>query len=169
MQIQKKTIIFSGLSRGTKLLLKRKVLLSYLTAILLASLSNYTPQLPRHLIICPRSIPVPLCSLTLTLHTWLQNRWLSFYYQYLRIMATGYHGISARLLKIAAPAIANPLSRLINYCISTQTFPLKWKIAKVTPVFKGQGSNDDKEYYRPILGLCYTRQFFQQRAMQCWR
>ena len=50
--------------------------------------------------------------------------------------ATGIDKISARLLKIAAPPIAPCISRLINYLISTGTFPQRWKKAKVTPLFK---------------------------------
>ena len=80
--------------------------------------------------------------------------------------ATGHDGISARLSKIAVLTIANPLSRLINYCISTQTFPSKWKIAKVTPVFKGQGSKDDKENYRPISVLLILSKIFEKHICE---
>ena len=61
--------------------------------------------------------------------------------------ATGDDGFSAKLLRIAAPAIADSLCKLINYCIDTQTFPTKWKVGKVTPIYKGQGSHDDKNNY----------------------
>ena len=37
--------------------------------------------------------------------------------------ATGDDGISAKILRIAAPAIAPSLTKLLNYCLSTQTFP----------------------------------------------
>ena len=37
--------------------------------------------------------------------------------------------------------------------MDTQVFPFKLKIAKVTPIFKGQGSRDEKTYYRPISVL----------------
>lgn len=67
--------------------------------------------------------------------------------------ATGDGGVTAKLLRIAAPAIAGPLSNLINRCIDTQTFPTKWKIVKVTPIFKNQGSREDKANYRPISVL----------------
>ncbi|KAL9956972.1 hypothetical protein ACROYT_G038543 [Oculina patagonica] len=61
--------------------------------------------------------------------------------------ATGDDGISAKILRIAAPAIAPSLTKLMNHCLSTQTFPNTWKIAKVTPVFKGNGSRNDKNNY----------------------
>ena len=66
--------------------------------------------------------------------------------------ATGVDKISARLLKIAAPAIAPRVSRLINYLISTGTFPQRWKTAKVMPLFKS-GNPSDPSNYRLICIL----------------
>ena len=39
--------------------------------------------------------------------------------------ATGSDGVSAKLLRIAAPAIADSLCKLINFCIDKQPFPTK--------------------------------------------
>ena len=50
--------------------------------------------------------------------------------------ATGDDGISAKLPRIAAPAISPSLSKLLNLCLSTKTFPAAWKVAKVTPFSK---------------------------------
>ena len=51
--------------------------------------------------------------------------------------ATGDHVISAKLIKIAALGIIPSLTRLLNHCLNTKTFLNVWKVAKVTPVFKG--------------------------------
>ena len=67
--------------------------------------------------------------------------------------ATGADGLSHKLLKIAVPSISSSVTRLINYCISTNTFLSKWKVAKVTPIFKNQGSVEYKQNYRPISVL----------------
>ncbi|KAL9978815.1 hypothetical protein ACROYT_G016381 [Oculina patagonica] len=67
--------------------------------------------------------------------------------------ATGDDGISAKLLKIAAPAIVPSLAKLLNHCLRTKTFPSAWKVARVTPVFKGNGNRNDKNNYRPISVL----------------
>ena len=56
--------------------------------------------------------------------------------------ATGVDGVSARLQKIAAPAIAPSLTRLINTCISSGVFPTVWKEAKVTPLNKGGSKSE---------------------------
>ena len=76
--------------------------------------------------------------------------------------ATGDDGFSAKLLRIAAPAIADFLCKLINYCIDTQTFPTKWKVGKVTPIYKGQGSHDDKNNYWPITVLPILSKLFEK-------
>ena len=62
-------------------------------------------------------------------------------------------GVSAKLLRIAAPAIADSLCKLINFCIDKQTFPTRWKVGKVTATYQGQGNRDDKNNYRPITVL----------------
>ena len=66
---------------------------------------------------------------------------------------TGNGGVSAKLLRIAAPAIADSMCKLFNFCIEKQTFPTKWKVGKVSPIYKGQGNRDDKNNYRPITVL----------------
>ena len=66
--------------------------------------------------------------------------------------ATGVDGVSARILKIAAPAIVPSLAKLINICIASGTFLTPWKQAKVTPINK-QKSKSDKNNYRPISVL----------------
>ena len=71
--------------------------------------------------------------------------------------ATGDDGISVKILKIAAPTILPSLTRLLNLCtgISNKVFLSAWKVAKVTPVFKGNGSRSDcnNYMYRPISVL----------------
>ncbi|MCU7801059.1 MAG: hypothetical protein KZQ70_13205, partial [gamma proteobacterium symbiont of Lucinoma myriamae] len=63
--------------------------------------------------------------------------------------ATGTDGIGPRLLRLAAPYIADELTYICNHSIKSSVFPQKWKEAKVTPVFK-KGSCDDANNYRPI-------------------
>ena len=63
--------------------------------------------------------------------------------------ASGMDGISAKVLKIAAPVITPSLALIFNQSISTGIFPSDWKIARVTPIFK-TGAKHDMENYRPI-------------------
>lgn len=73
--------------------------------------------------------------------------------------------LGARIMEIAAPAIILPLSRLINHCIDTGNFPSAWKTAKVTPIYKGQGSKE-KNIYRPISVLPLLSKFFEKHIHQ---
>ena len=75
--------------------------------------------------------------------------------------ATGVDGVSARILKIAAPALAPSLAKLINICIASGTFPTAWKQAKVTPIHK-QKSKTDKNNYRPISVLPVLSKIFER-------
>ena len=66
--------------------------------------------------------------------------------------ALGLDGITARLLKDAAPVIAKPITYLVNLTISTGLIPAEWKDARVTPIFKS-GARNDVNNYQPISVL----------------
>ena len=80
--------------------------------------------------------------------------------------ATGSDGLVARILKIAAPAISLPLSRLINHCIDTGTFPSVWETAKVTPIYKGRRGKDDKNNCSLISVLPILSKIFEKHIHQ---
>ena len=67
--------------------------------------------------------------------------------------ATRLDGIGARVLKVAASSISSSLAHLIKHCIENGEFPSKWKSAKVIPIYKGYGSSEDMNNYRPISVL----------------
>ncbi len=73
--------------------------------------------------------------------------------------ATGPDGIGNRILKEAAVPLAQPLSNLLNYCLSLGSFPDIWKIANVIPLYK----KDDPllcNNYRPMSLLpCISKVF----------
>ena len=67
--------------------------------------------------------------------------------------ATGIDTISPKLVKIAGDIIAEPLTNLINSTlIDGHSFPLRKKVATVTPIFKKDGKLS-KRNYRPISVL----------------
>ncbi len=70
----------------------------------------------------------------------------------LKNKAPGYDKISARVLKLAAPVIARPITTLFNTCVDTSTFPKQCKKAEVTPGFK-KGEDTDESNYRPLSVL----------------
>ena len=73
--------------------------------------------------------------------------------------STGPDRISYRLLKEVGPNVVGPLTTLYNYSLRTQQIPEKWKMAVVSPIFKGGHRDRDKpSNYRPIsLTSCVAR------------
>ncbi len=64
----------------------------------------------------------------------------------------GLDGISPKLLRIGATALAPGLTRILNLSISTGSWPEKWNIAKVVPINK-KGSLHDRGNLRTISVL----------------
>ena len=64
--------------------------------------------------------------------------------------ATGIAKISCKILKIAAPAIANSLTYIFNQAITLSSFPYEWKMAR--PLYKN-GHQNLPGNYRPISVL----------------
>ena len=73
--------------------------------------------------------------------------------------ATGLDGINARFLRLSHAYISQPITHIINTSLATAAFPLDWKIAKVTPLFK-EGSRNDVNNYRPISVLPILGKFW---------
>ena len=63
--------------------------------------------------------------------------------------STGLDGIGPRLLKLSSGVITKSITLIVRKCIETGIFPLIWKQAKVTPLYKS-GSKDEINNYRPI-------------------
>ena len=63
--------------------------------------------------------------------------------------ATGIDNIPAKILKISSNCISQSLSSIINTTFETGIFPNKWKIAKISPISKGNTAVF-RDYYRPV-------------------
>ncbi len=75
--------------------------------------------------------------------------------------ANGPDNISNRLLKEAAPAIAEPLCDLFNASLARGVFPSQWKQANVVPVFK-KGDKSLVSNHRPISLLPVISKVFER-------
>ena len=64
--------------------------------------------------------------------------------------STGPDKLPAKILKLSALLIYEPLTKLFNKSLSTATFPNMWKTANITPIFKKKGSALNPVNYRPI-------------------
>ena len=80
--------------------------------------------------------------------------------------ATGTDNIGPRLLKFAAPYIADDISYICNHSINSATFPRKWKEAKVSPLHKN-GPHDDVNNYRPISILPVLSKVLEKHVHDC--
>ena len=69
----------------------------------------------------------------------------------------------ARLLRVAAPVITEPLAKTINLCFSKRVFPTSWKLAKVMPVFK-VGDHLNVGNYKPISILPVMSKIFERHV-----
>ena len=67
--------------------------------------------------------------------------------------AAGMDGVSNRLLRSCASALAEQLCHLFNLLLAKSVFPLSWKSAIVNPIFKQKGERSVPTNYRPIALL----------------
>ena len=66
--------------------------------------------------------------------------------------AAGHDEITTRLIKHMRYALAPVMCHLINRCFEHNKMPLLWKLAKISPLFKG-GDRFDAKQYRPVAVL----------------
>jgi hypothetical protein len=63
--------------------------------------------------------------------------------------SSGYDEISNRIIKLSAPFIISPLTRICSVILDTGVFPDRLKFAIVKPCFK-KGNTQEISNYRPI-------------------
>jgi len=71
-------------------------------------------------------------------------------------------GMDCKLLRLGSHIIAKDLSDIINLSVESDTVPQDWKIARVTPIYKGKGCKDDPSNYRPISVVCHVSKVFEK-------
>jgi len=76
--------------------------------------------------------------------------------------ASGPDGLSGQLISELAPAICHNFSTLCNLSVSQGYFPTAWKRANITPIWKGKGSKEDPNNFRPISILPILARIFER-------
>ena len=61
--------------------------------------------------------------------------------------------IDSKLLRIAAELLTPSVTRILNHSLISGVVPQDWKIARLTPVYKGKEDKNDRSNYRPISVL----------------
>ena len=59
-------------------------------------------------------------------------------------------GFDSALLRMSALVIAPSLTHIFNLSLYHSQIPSDWKVARVTPIYKGSGNKSDPNFYRPI-------------------
>ena len=67
--------------------------------------------------------------------------------------SVGVDNISSKLLKISSEVILDKITRLINFFIEKEAWPIEWKSGNITPVLKQKCDDTDKSNYRPMSVL----------------
>ena len=75
--------------------------------------------------------------------------------------ATGCDGIPAKIMRIGAEELSQPLADLFNSCIRNRVWPSDWKRGVWTPIYKKE-DKCSKENYRPITVLPCVDKVFEQ-------
>ena len=99
-------------------------------------------------------------------------RWMSFSSMQRNLLRTPYLfrigrrktspvKIGNYFMKLALPYIENSLAFLFNTSFETSQFPDSWKVARITPIFKG-GDRTEKSNYRPISVLPVISKLFEK-------
>ena len=74
----------------------------------------------------------------------------------------GIAGIHPKILKLLPSILIPVLTKLFNFCISTNSIPDEWKSAVVTPLYKNKGSRADLNNYRAISVLPPIAKVFEK-------
>ena len=76
-------------------------------------------------------------------------------------------GFDGQILAIAAPLISESLTKIFNASLRTGIVPSDWKLARVTPLFKGNGPKDVMGNYRPISVISHISKIIECHVKDC--
>ena len=75
--------------------------------------------------------------------------------------SAGVDNFSMSFIKPVIDVLVSPLTHIINQSISANTFPMQWKIGKISPISKSSTSTEPDEF-RPISILPIFSKIFER-------
>ena len=140
------------------------------TNVLNGHFVNVGPRLAHRLKLNRAMIDDPLCHLnnpteeTVFQFKQLNERTFLKYIQNLKQgKSAGPDKIPTAILKDAAEFLCKPITMIFNSYLRLRTFPDRWKIARITPIYKS-GAKDDTNNYRPISIMLVLSKLFEKIA-----
>ena len=70
--------------------------------------------------------------------------------------------MDSKLLQIAHKQISQPLHHIYNLSLKTETVVGDWKLARVSPVYKGKGPLEEPTSYRPIASVSHLAKILEK-------
>ncbi len=71
-------------------------------------------------------------------------------------------GFDAKLLRLGASVLTPSLTALFNMSVECHHLPADWKRARVTPIYKGVGADDEPGNYRPISIVSHVSKILEK-------
>ena len=72
--------------------------------------------------------------------------------------SSGLDNIDSYIIKLVREELTPALTHMINLSIGAAVFPSRYKVSKVSPLYKGVGDRMDPSSYRPV-SLLPSQQF----------
>ena len=72
--------------------------------------------------------------------------------------------LDSKLLRLVSPLISKSLTHLFNVSLMSRIVPSDWKLARITPIYKGKGPLNSEANYRPISMLSHVVKIFEKQV-----
>ena len=72
--------------------------------------------------------------------------------------------LDAKLLRMSADVICRTLTNVYNISLSSKIIPGEWKLARITPIYKGSGDVHRETNYRSISVLSHVAKIFERNV-----
>jgi exonuclease III len=75
-------------------------------------------------------------------------------------------GFDSKLLRLSSKDISPMIAHLVNISFQQSLVINDWKLARVTPIYKGKGDKEDPGNYRPISVICHFGKILEKVMLE---